>query len=80
MYALLRGIDSLSSGTRVIPLSNPTVNPVLVRTEAPIPRMQHRAWFDANGAQHHEAIQIGASYVELETSLDNLVVLRRRHD
>jgi hypothetical protein len=78
MYALRRGVDGLSAGTRVSLLSSPTVNPVRVRTLSKVPTMMHRSWFDQNGQQHHEAINIGGGYVEVLVPFDNLVKLRER--
>ena len=78
MYALLRGVDGLSAGTRIDPLSNPTVNPVLVRTSGKIPTVANKRWKDQYGVTHSDSVVVAASYVELETRCDNLVKLRAR--
>ena len=77
MYALLRGVDGLSAGTRVDLLSHPMVNPVLVRTLTPVPKMIHRSWFDNDGTQHHESVKVSEALVELLVPRDNLVKLRK---
>lgn len=78
MYALLRGVDGLSAGTRVAVLSNPEVSPVVVRTLTKVPKFVHRSWFDNDGMQHHESIPVSASFVELQVPHTNLVKLRER--
>jgi hypothetical protein len=77
MYALRLGVDGLSAGTRVNVLSNPTIDPVHVRTLTKVPKCVHRAWFDQDGQQHHETITVSESFVELRVPHDCLVKLRR---
>jgi len=78
MYALLRGVDGLSAGTRVDVLSNPIVTPVHVRTIGKVPTVAYKRWKDQYGVTHSDSFIVSQKYVELEVPCDNLVKLRAR--
>jgi hypothetical protein len=78
MYALLRGVDGLSAGTRVEILTHPIVSPVRVRTMGKIPTVINKRWKDQYGITHSETVVVASQFVEVETPCDNLVKLRAR--
>jgi len=75
MYALLRGTNGLSAGTRVDLLTGPVDNPVRVRTSKKVGTVIRDRWRDQYGVIHRESVVVSSRYVELETPHDNLVKL-----
>jgi len=75
MYALLRGTNGLSAGTRVDLLTSPVVNPVHVRTSKRVPTVINDRWRDQYGVIHRETLVVSSRHVEVETPRDNLVKL-----
>jgi len=79
MYALLRGTNGLSAGTRVDLLSGPVDNPVRVRTSGKVATVINDRWRDQYGIIHREQVVVSSRHVEMETPHDNLVKLGDCH-
>jgi hypothetical protein len=77
MYALRKGVEGLSSGTRVEVLVDSGAT-VLVGTAAKITPATTHSHFDKDGKQVHRVSYGTAVRVEVSTTKDNLVLLRDR--